>query len=81
MIFIRHINNLIYTSDALNASIYAFYPYCSISTEYLSETMISVSVSVHHEYQRYAKEIALEFWNYFLDLSCQQKLENLNEPW
>ena len=77
MVFTRLINNSIYTLDALNASIDAFQSYCSVSVEYRSETAISVSVSVLPEFQLQAKEITLEFWNYCLDLSCQQKLEKV----
>lgn len=77
MAFTRHISNSVYTSDALNASIDAFFLYCSISVENQSETALSVSVLVRPEYQFQAKEITLEFWNYFLDLSCQQKLEKV----
>jgi hypothetical protein len=71
----RHIHNSIYTRKALAQARESYASYCDVRVQ--SETGgAKVTIFVKPEHQEHARQIFLEFWNYFLDLSCKQHLSN-----
>lgn len=76
MEFTRHIDNAIYSRKALAAARDAYRNHCSVQVIPGPEGTVDVTVSVKEDYRDQAREVILEFWNYFLDTACQQHLES-----
>lgn len=74
--FVREVDNSIYSRKALADSRDAYRAYCDIQVAPLPNNRAKVSLLVKGEYQADARQITLEFWNYFLDSSCKDYLES-----
>ena len=74
--FVREIDNGIYTRKALSDSRDAYRLYCDVQVAPLPNNRAKVSVNVKDPYVQDARQIILEFWNYFLDSSCKTHLED-----
>lgn len=73
--FVREIDNGLYTRKALADSRDAYRSYCDIQVAPLPNNRAKVSLAVKDAYVQDARQITLEFWNYFLDSSCKVHLE------
>jgi hypothetical protein len=76
MIFIREIDNEIYTRKALADTRGAYGMYCDISVLPMGSSRAKITVTIKPTYLPDAKQIILELWNYFLDSSCKDYLES-----
>jgi len=73
----RRIDNSLYSRKALADTREAYRPYCNVVVQPESSGSVSITVTVKGEYKAQARQVALEFWNYFLDTSCEQSLESV----
>ncbi len=73
--FVREIDNDIYTRKSLSDSRDAYRSYCDVHVAPLPNNRAKVSLTVKIQYAQDARQITLEFWNYFLDSSCKSRLE------
>lgn len=73
--FVREIDNDLYTRKALADSRDAYRSYCDVQVAPLPNNRAKVSLTVKSQYTQDARQITLEFWNYFLDSSCKVHLE------
>lgn len=73
--FVREINSDLYTRKALVDSRNAYRSYCDVQVAPLPNNRAKVSLTVKSQYAQHARQITLEFWNYFLDSSCKEHLE------
>lgn len=71
MKLIRSIHNDIYKRKALALARDAYASYCEIRVRPQDYGYAEVSVTVRPEFSEQGKQVILEFWNYFLDASCQ----------
>jgi len=71
---VRSIHNNIYTRKALALSRDAYTSYCDVRVKPQDHGYAEVSISVRPEFSGQGRQVILEFWNYFLDVSCQQHL-------
>ena len=71
----RTIDNALYTRKALAAAREAYAAYCSVRAAPRADGRVDIAVSVKADYAAEARQVVLEFWNFFLDTACQQKLE------
>jgi hypothetical protein len=71
----RQVDNDIYSRKALAAAREAFASYCTVWAIPGQSGTVAITVSVRPEFERDARQVVLEFWNYFLDSSCQLRLE------
>ena len=77
MEFTRHIDNGIYSRKALAEVREAYGKYCTIRATAGPSGDIAVTMLLKHEYKdEEARQVILEFWNFFLDSSCKHKLES-----
>jgi hypothetical protein len=76
MEFTRHIDNGIYSRKALAEAREAYGKYCSVRANPASSGDVAVTVLLKQEYKGEARQVILEFWNFFLDSSCKHKLES-----
>lgn len=76
MNFTRHIDNAIYSRKALADVREAYGKYCTVRATPGANGDVAVSVTVKQEYIAEARQVILEFWNYFLDSSCKHKIES-----
>ena len=74
---IREITNDFYSRKALAASREAYYIYCEVIVRPQNNNILSVTVKVNNKYKKQARQVFLEFWNYFLDASCKQYLDSI----
>lgn len=72
----RHIDNGIYSRTALAEAREAYGKYCTIRVTPGASGDVAVTVLLKHEYKGEARQVILEFWNFFLDSSCKHKLES-----
>ena len=70
----RTVNLTIYSRSALAATQAAFREYCRVSTVPVSSDRLLVSVMPLMTTPEEIRTMLLEFWNFFLDRSCQEKL-------
>ena len=77
VILAREVINDFYSRKALAASREAYYRYCEVGVRPQSNGILNITVKVNNEYKKQARQILLEFWNYFLDTSCKQYLESI----
>lgn len=76
MEFTRHIDNGIYSRKALAEAREAYGKYCTIRATPGASGDAAVTVLLKHEYKGEARQVILEFWNFFLDSSCKHRLES-----
>ena len=67
----RTVDNTLYTRRALNEAREA----CIVRATPGSNGMVGVTVTVNQEFQQDARQVILEFWNFFLDTACQQRFD------
>ena len=73
--FTRTVDNALYTRRALNEAREAFTKYCTVRATPGSNGMVGIIVTVNQEFQQDARQVILEFWNFFLDTACQQRFD------
>ncbi|HDL85391.1 MAG TPA: hypothetical protein ENH11_03540 [Candidatus Acetothermia bacterium] len=73
--FTRSIDNALYTRRALGEARNVFTKYCVVRATPEANGRVTVTVTVNPEFQRDTRQIILEFWNFFLDITCQQRFE------
>jgi hypothetical protein len=76
MEFTRQIDNSIYSRKALAAARDAYRPYCEVVVKPGIDGKVGITVAIKDEHREQDREVVLEFWNFFLDTSCQQRLES-----
>jgi len=72
--FSRTVNLTIYSRSALATTQAAFREHCRVSTAPVASDRLLVSVMPLMTAPEEVGTMLLEFWNYFLDRSCQEKL-------
>ena len=77
MIFSRQVLNDIYSRRALAVSREAYHLYCNVRAQPQNNGIVNISVQIKEPYKEQARQVFLEFWNYFLDVSCKQYLETV----
>ncbi len=70
----RTIDNALYTRKALAAAREAYSAYCHVRAAPRADGRVDIAVTVKGEYAPDARQVILDFWNYFLDTACQDKL-------
>mgnify|MGYP001568445816 CR=1 len=70
----RTVSLTIYSRSALAATQAAFREHCRISTAPVASDRLLVSIIPLMTTPEEIATMLLEFWNYFLDRSCQEKL-------
>ena len=73
--FTRTIDNTLYTRRALNEARDAYTKYCIVRAMPDANGMVGITVAVNPEFQQDARQVTLEFWNFFLDTACQQRFD------
>ena len=76
MEFTRRIDNGIYSRKALVDAREAYGKYCTVRAMPGNDGFVGITVSVKGEYEPEARRVILEFWNFFLDTACQQRIES-----
>lgn len=76
MEFTRRVNNAIYSRRALADAREAYGKYCTVRAVPGNDGLVGITVSVKGEFEPEGRRVILEFWNYFLDTACQQRLES-----
>ena len=76
MVFARTIDNTLYTRKALADARDAYRDFCVVKTAPHSDGLADITVTVKREYHADARQVILEFWNFFLDTACKQHLES-----
>jgi hypothetical protein len=74
-VFVRVAHTALYPRKALREAETAFRDHCKVDMRPLDTERIEVAVAPNVASGAEAREICLEFWNYALDLACQQRLE------
>lgn len=77
MTFTRRIDNAIYSRKALADAREAYAQYCAVQAAPRSDGLVDITVDVKPAYIQESRQVTLEFWNYFLDIACQQRLESV----
>ena len=70
----RTVSLTIYSRSALAATQAAFREHCRVSTAPVASDRLLVSIIPLMTTPDEVTTMLLEFWNYFLDRSCQEKL-------
>ena len=70
----RTVNLTIYSRSALAAAQAAFREHCRVSIAPVASDRLLVSIMPLMTTTEEVRTMLLEFWNYFLDRSCQEKL-------
>lgn len=70
----RTVSTTIYSRSALSRTQAAFGEHCQVSIAPSASDRLFVSITPLATSHQEAKSMILEFWNYCLDLSCQEKL-------
>jgi len=70
----RTIPLTLYTKSAIAEAKTAFFEYCRVSTIEVENNRVQVSVMPLITNPNEIRTMFLEFWNYVLDRSCQEKL-------
>ncbi len=73
--FTRTVDNTLYTRSALNEARNAYTKYCLIRATPAANGIVGITVTVNPEFQQDARQVILEFWNFFLDTACQQRFD------
>ena len=69
------VDNALYTRRALNEARNAFTKYCVVRATPEPNGLVGIAVTVNPEFQQDARQVILEFWNFFLDTACQQRFD------
>ena len=77
MAITRRIDNALYSRKALASAREAYAQYCVIRVVPQSDGLVEVKVEVKPDYVQESRQVMLEFWNYFLDAACQQRLDSV----
>jgi hypothetical protein len=64
----------IYSRSALAATESAFREHCCVHTTQITPDRLTVSITPLKANNEETRTMILEFWNYFLDKSCQERL-------
>ena len=75
MALTRCIDNALYTRKALAAAREAYAQYCVVRVAARSDGLADVTVEVKSDYVHESRQVTLEFWYFFLDTACQQRIE------
>lgn len=70
----RTVSLTIYSRTALTATQEAFREYCRVSTAQVASDCLLISILPLVTTPGEDRAMLLEFWNFFLDRSCQEKL-------
>ena len=70
----RTVDLTIYSRAALAATQEAFKEHCRVSSAPVSSNLLLVSVMPLMTTPEDVRTMLLEFWNFFLDRTCQEKL-------
>lgn len=70
----RSVDLGIYTRKALADTQMAYKSYCRVQTQALPKNRLLISLIPNESESANFYKLLLEFWNYFLDKSCQEKL-------
>jgi len=70
----RAVNLKVYSRNALAATQQAFKEYCTVDTSPISNDHMLVAVTPFVTTPDEIRTMVLEFWNYYLDQSCQERL-------
>lgn len=70
----RVVDLTVYSRSALAATQLAFKEFCRVDTSPISNERLLVSVTPVVTTSDEVRTMILEFWNYYLDKSCQEKL-------
>ncbi len=73
--FTRTIDNTLYTRRALNEARDAYTKYCLVRATPEANGLVGINVTVNQEFHQDARQVILEFWNFFLDTACQQRFD------
>ncbi len=71
----RTIDNALYPRKALQDAREAYGQYCIVRASPLPGGLVGITVAVKPEYGEDARQVVLEFWNFFLDTACQLRFE------
>lgn len=71
----RHIDNGLYPRRALASAREAYALYCMVRATPGDAGRVAITVTVRPEHEDDARQVVLEFWNFFLDAACQRRLE------
>ena len=71
----RRIDNTLYSRKALADAREAYREYCTVRAAAMPDVLVEIAVQPHGQYESNARQIILEFWNFFLDTACEQRLE------
>lgn len=71
----RRIDNTLYSRKALADAREAYREYCSVRVAVTPDGFVEITVHPHRQYESDFRQIILEFWNFFLDTACEQRLE------
>jgi hypothetical protein len=75
MAYTRSIDNALYSRKALADARSAYAQYCTVRGTSRPDGLVDVTVEVKADYAKDKRQVTLEFWNFFLDTACQQRLE------
>ena len=75
MALTRCINNALYSRKALADARSAYTQYCVVRVSPCSDGLVAITVEVKADHAKDTRQVTLEFWNFFLDTACQQRLE------
>ena len=76
MHFTRRIDDCFYMQAALGEARQAYNEYCVVHSIADGDGATTVTIEINPQFSNDAKQVILEFWNFFLDSSCKLKLEN-----
>lgn len=71
----RRIDNTLYSRKALAEAREAYREYCAVRAAAMPDGLVEITVQPHRQFESDARQIILEFWNFFLDTACEQRLE------
>ena len=77
MAYTRSIDNALYSRKALADARSAYAEYCTVRGTPRPDGLVDVTVEVKAGYSDDKRQVILEFWNFFLDTVCQQRLESV----
>lgn len=77
MALTRCIDNALYSRKALADAREAYAQYCVIRTVPRPDGLVDIAVEVKPDYDQESRQVTLEFWNFFLDTACQQRIESV----
>lgn len=70
----RRIDNALYSRKALAEVREAYREYCTVRAAAMPDGLIEITVQPHRQFESEGRQIILEFWNFFLDTACEQRL-------